>query len=293
MDERDLTNSSARQLADLLALAFQEQTPDDQRAGDVSPLMAPPADAEHPPGANAPGSPVSLRSPGELGEYRLLEKLGEGGMGTVYKARHTELDRIVAIKVMRPGRLTEVEAAARFRREIKLTGRLDHPHLVRALDARTVGDMHFLVTEYVDGLDLQTLSDRLGPLPVADVCELVRQAALGLQCAHEHGLVHRDIKPSNLMLDRRGQLKILDLGLARVVGAVSASQQVTTIGQVMGTPDYIAPEQVGDSRGADIRADIYSLGCTLYLLLVGQLADWALVPEDAAPRPGRTEFKSD
>jgi hypothetical protein len=241
MDQPDLNASSARQLAELLALAF----------------TAPPA----------PESPVHEQ---RLGEYQLLRKLGEGGMGTVYQARHTELDRLVAIKVLRPGRLAEADAAARFRREIKLSGRLDHPHLVRALDARAVGDTHFLVTEYVDGLDLQTLSDRLGRLPVSDACEIIRQAASGLQYAHEHGLVHRDVKPSNLMLNRDGQVKILDLGLARVVGATSASQQVTAIGQVVGTPDYIAPEQVGDSRGADIRADVYSLGCTLYTLLAGR-----------------------
>ena len=197
-----------------------------------------------------------------------LEKLGEGGMGTVYKALHTELDRLVAIKVMRRSQLDEDWAVARFRREIKAVGQLDHPNIVRAHDARAIADTHFLVMEYVDGLDLHELVKRCGPLPVADACELVRQAALGLQCAHEHGLVHRDIKPSNLMLNRQGQVKILDLGLARLQTAGLAGE-TTAVGQMMGTPDYMAPEQASDSHAVDIRADIYSLGCTLYKLLTG------------------------
>jgi Tol biopolymer transport system component/tRNA A-37 threonylcarbamoyl transferase component Bud32 len=207
---------------------------------------------------------------GQLGEYALLEKLGEGGMGTVYKARHAELDRLVAIKVLRKGYVEEDWAVARFRREIKAVGQLDHPHIVRAYDARKIADTHFLVMEYVDGLDLNELVDCCGPLPTADACELVRQAALGLQCAHEHGLVHRDIKPPNLMLNRQGQVKILDLGLVRVRAAGGLSGEMTAVGQVMGTPDYMAPEQVSDSHAIDIRADIYSLGCTLYKLLTGR-----------------------
>jgi serine/threonine protein kinase len=206
---------------------------------------------------------------GQLGEYSLLEKLGEGGMGTVYKALHTELDRLVAIKVMRKGYVEEDGAVARFRREIKAVGQLDHPNIVRAHDARKIADTHFLVMEYVDGLDLNELVDRLGPLSTADACELTRQAALGLQCAHEHGLVHRDVKPSNLMLNRQGQLKILDLGLVRVRAVGESNGEMTVAGQVMGTPDYMAPEQISDSRTTDIRADLYSLGCTLYRLLTG------------------------
>ena len=248
---------------------------------------------------------------GQLGEYTLLEKLGEGGMGTVYKALHTELDRLVAIKVMRKGPIDEEWAVSRFRREIKAIGSLDHPNIVRAHDARKIGDTHFLVMEYVGGLDLSELVKRLGsastvarslrvreemgtgtlphvsfpandlhgsePVPilsrtlrVEDACELVRQAALGLQCAHEHGLVHRDIKPSNLMLNRQGQVKILDLGLARIHAPTSLGSEMTTAGQVMGTPDYMAPEQISDSHAVDIRADIYSLGCTLFMLLTGR-----------------------
>jgi serine/threonine protein kinase len=128
---------------------------------------------------------------GQLGEYQLLEKLGEGGMGTVYKAIHTELDRVVALKVLRKGREDDDEAIARFRREMKAVGQVDHPNLVRAHDAREIEGTRVLVTEYVDGLDLDELVEALGPLPIADACELVRQAAVGLQHAHEHGLVHR------------------------------------------------------------------------------------------------------
>jgi len=207
---------------------------------------------------------------GQLGEYRLLGKLGQGGMGTVYKALHTELDRVVALKVLPMGRLADDRAVARFKREIQAAGRLEHPHIVRALDAREVEGTRFLVMEYVDGLDLSELVQRLGPLPIADACELVRQAALGLQYAHEHGLVHRDVKPSNLMLTRDGQIKVLDLGLARFRAEQPAGKEMTDTGQAMGTADYMAPEQVSDSRGVDIRADIYSLGCTLYKLLSGR-----------------------
>jgi serine/threonine protein kinase len=212
------------------------------------------------------GSPPSI---GQLGEYRLLGKLGQGGMGTVYKARHTELDRVVALKVLPMGRLGDDRAVARFRREMQALGRLDHPHIVRALDAREIQGTRFLVMEYLDGLDLSELVQRLGPLPIADACELVRQAALGLQYAHQHGLVHRDVKPSNLMLGCEGQVKLLDLGLARFCAGLPAGKEMTGAGQTMGTADYMAPEQVSDSHKVDIRADVYSLGCTLYKLLSG------------------------
>lgn len=227
--------------------------------------------------AVAPGKSLSVEAhaaaqgplPAQLGEYRLLEKLDEGGMGRVYKARHTELDRVVALKALPAGRLANDRAIARFRREIKAAGRLDHPNIVRALDARQIEGTHLLVMEYVDGLDLSELVRRLGPLPIADACELIRQAALALQCAHEHGLVHRDIKPSNLMLARDGLVKLLDLGLARIAMDQPAGEEMTGTGQAMGTADYMAPEQVADSHEVDIRADVYSLGCTLYKLLGG------------------------
>jgi formylglycine-generating enzyme required for sulfatase activity/serine/threonine protein kinase len=222
-------------------------------------LSAPPA----PPPPNA--SPKS-----QLGEYRLLAKLGSGGMGTVYKARHTKLEKTVALKVLAKGSLVDSEAIARFEREMKAVGQLNHPNIVQAHDAREIGGTRFLVMEYVDGVNLAKLVDACGPLPVADACELVRQTALGLDHAHQHGLVHRDIKPSNLMLDSQGQVKILDLGLAMFQpGQLSGAERITASGQAMGTIDYMAPEQALASRDVDIRADLYSLGCTLYKLLSG------------------------
>ncbi|NUQ63568.1 MAG: PD40 domain-containing protein [Pirellulales bacterium] len=162
---------------------------------------------------------------------------------------------------------------ARFDREMKAIGRLNHPNLVQAYDARDVDGTRILVMEYVDGVSVTDLLRRTGPLRIADACEIVRQAALGLQYAHEHGMVHRDIKPSNLMLARGGQVKILDMGLALLQGGPSAAGEggeLTSAGQAMGTAEYMAPEQAADSHSVDIRADIYSLGCTLYKLLTGQ-----------------------
>lgn len=207
---------------------------------------------------------------GQLGEYKLLEKLGRGGMGVVYKALHTELDRVVAVKVLPLGLVDDEQAVARFKREIKAVGRLDHPNIVRAYDARECNGSHFLVMELVAGVDLADLVRRLGPLPIGDACELIRQAALGLDCAHQEELVHRDIKPSNLMVSDAGVVKILDMGLARFRTLQPADGEMTVSGQALGTPDYMAPEQVRDSHGADTRADLYSLGCTLYYLLTGQ-----------------------
>ncbi len=215
--------------------------------------------------------------PEALGEYQLLEELGRGGMGRVYKALQTKLDRVVAVKVLPRGRVGDRQAINRFEREMKAVGRLAHPNIVQAYDAREINDMPVLIMEFVDGLDLAELVRRAGPVPVAEACELVRRTALALQCAHEHGLVHRDIKPSNIMLTPAGEVKLLDLGLARFyaeggagVAPVSAGEEMTGTGQAMGTADYMAPEQASDSRTVDIRADLYSLGCTLYKLLSGR-----------------------
>ncbi|NQU22498.1 MAG: protein kinase [Candidatus Nealsonbacteria bacterium] len=204
-----------------------------------------------------------------LGDYQLLEKLGEGGMGAVYKALHTKLGREVAIKVLPPGKLSDKSAIARFEREMMAVGRLDHANIVRAHDAREIDGKHFLVMELVNGMDLKELGLRRQQLPVADACELIRQTALGLQCAHENKLVHRDIKPSNLMLTADGRVKVLDLGLARIQSE-QAGEQLTATEQAMGTLDYMAPEQAVDTHSVDIRADIYSLGCTLFQLLCGR-----------------------
>ena len=149
-------------------------------------------------------------------------------------------------------------------------GRLNHNNIVRATDAGEADGVHYLVMELIDGIDLARLVRLAGPLPVAAACELVRQAAVGLQYAHENGLVHRDIKPSNLLLSVNGELKISDLGLALLNRDERASGELTVTGQVMGTADYMAPEQWEDSHAVDIRADLYSLGCTLYTLLAGR-----------------------
>jgi serine/threonine protein kinase len=205
----------------------------------------------------------------KLGEYQLLERLGEGGMGVVYRALHTKLGREVAIKLLSKARLQDAEAVARFEREMRAIGALEHPNVVHAHDAREIDGTRCLVMELLDGLDLDQVLHRCGPLPVADACEVVRQAALGLQCAHEHHLVHRDIKPSNLMLTRAGQVKILDLGLARAELGHAGGQELTATGQALGTLDYMAPEQIAEKAVVDVRADIYSLGCTLFKLLTG------------------------
>lgn len=208
--------------------------------------------------------------PKRLGHYDLLEQIGQGGMGAVYKARHTRLKRHAAVKLLPPRRMLDPQAVARFEGEMEAVGRLDHPNLIRAYDAGEADGRHFLAMEYVDGVDLARLVRRRGPLPVADACEIVRQAALGLQYAHENGLVHRDVKPSNVMLTHNGQVRILDLGLARLHEESVPDERDTAAGQVFGTGDFIAPEQGQDTRQADARSDIYSLGCTLYFLLAGR-----------------------
>ncbi len=209
-----------------------------------------------------------------LGSYVLLERLGEGGMGAVFKARNWKLGKTVAVKVIRRERLETGDAVRRFQREIRAAAQLNHPNIVRAYDADEVAGTHFLVMEYVEGTDLSRLVKKEGPLAVAQACDYVRQAALGLQHAHERGLIHRDIKPHNLLRTADGVIKVLDMGLARLDQRRAEDGESATItrqGTVMGTPDYIAPEQALDSHQADIRADLYSLGCTLYYLLTGRV----------------------
>ncbi len=231
-----------------------------------------------------PASPASLRSDAEapaalaenvglasgdrLGSYELLTPLGDGGMGMVFRARHVRLKKDFALKVLSPSLARDREAIRRF--ETEALGRLDHGHLVRASDAGVEGGTPFVVMELLDGMDLAKLTKQRGPWPIAEACEAVRQAALGLQHAFERGLVHRDIKPSNLWLTPPGGVKVLDLGLARLYGEDSATPSLTATGMVMGTPDYMAPEQILDSHTADTRADLYSLGCTLFHLLSGE-----------------------
>jgi Protein kinase domain/Outer membrane efflux protein len=220
--------------------------------------------------------------------YRVGELLGIGGMGAVYKAEHLLMARPVALKVLNHELIDKPGTVERFRREVRAAARLTHPNIVAAFDAEQAEDVHFLVMEYVEGVSLARRIAEDGALPVAQACDAVRQAAVGLQHAHERGMVHRDIKPQNLMLTPNGQVKILDFGLARfvlesvpacaILGpegaaasgiAVGQANTLTQTGIVMGTADYIAPEQARDSHLADIKADIYSLGCTFYHLLAG------------------------
>lgn len=205
-----------------------------------------------------------------LGPYLLLEPRGEGGMGQVFKARHRVMDRVVALKVIRKEHLSHPDLIKRFHREIRAAAQLSHPNIVAAHDAGEFEKTHFFVMEYLEGDDLAHLVMKSGPLPVPQACEFVRQTAVGLQYAHERGLVHRDIKPQNLFLINGATIKILDLGLARLRGAGEATQTLTQEGSMMGTPDYLAPEQALNAHRVDIRADIYSLGCTMYFLLTGQ-----------------------
>lgn len=205
-------------------------------------------------------------------KYSIVRRLGIGGMGSVWLAEHTVMNRPVAIKVIRPDLLSRPGAADRFLREVRAAARLHHPNIVTAFDAEQVGDSCLLVMEYVPG---ETLGDRLqsGPLPIPEACRAIRDAARGLAVAHKAGLVHRDVKPHNLIRDSDGTTKVLDFGLAGVgAGEVIAAngEGLTGAGMVVGTPAYIAPEQIVDPHSADARADIYGLGCTLYHLLSGK-----------------------
>ena len=209
--------------------------------------------------------------------YRVLSLLGSGGMGAVYKAEHLLMGRTVALKVMNRAVVGNAATVERFRREFRASALKSHPNIVAAYDAEQAGDLHFLVMEYVEGTDLARWVAEHGPMPVDEACDAIRQAARGLQHAHEHGMIHRDIKPHNLMrtaspvASAPGVVKVLDFGLARLVAEAASGQGgVTGQGTLLGTVDYLAPEQADDARQADIRSDIYSLGCTLYHLLTGQ-----------------------
>jgi len=204
-----------------------------------------------------------------LDKYKLLDHLGSGGMSSVYLAEHVLMNRRVAIKVLPKERVNDSSYLARFRREAQAAAALDHPNIVRAYDIGNEGNIHFLVMEYVEGQDLQAMVRQQGPLAPLAAAEYIRQAALGLHHAHQAGLIHRDVKPANLLVDKNGTVKILDLGLARFTGEDQASLTLAYDENVLGTADYLAPEQAINSHGVDARADIYSLGCTLYYLLTG------------------------
>ncbi|MFI5457256.1 MAG: SUMF1/EgtB/PvdO family nonheme iron enzyme [Isosphaerales bacterium] len=226
-------------------------------------------------GSRSPAPPPASTLPPGLADhsdYEVVRELGQGGVGTVYLALNRLMGRHEVLKVVSSHLVKRRGVLDRFLVEIRNAAKLHHPNVVTAYSAFRLGESMLFAMEYVEGLDLAKLVKAKGPLPVANACSYVHQAALGLQHAHEQGMVHRDIKPSNLMLSRQGNraaIKVLDFGLAKVKSEGAVDGGLTQEGQMLGTPDFIAPEQTVDARKADIRADIYSLGCTLYYLLTG------------------------
>lgn len=238
-----------------------------------------------------------------LNNLVILDKIGEGGMGEVYLAEQRRMKRRVALKILPPAAVQNEKLLRRFYREVEAAARLVHPNIVTAYDAGECQGVHYLVMEYVDGEDLGSIVDRQGPLPLDFVLSCMVQAARGLQFAHQCGVIHRDIKPSNLLLDRSHVVKILDMGLARLVDQLDAdrvgSEELTTSGQIIGTVDYMSPEQVDSSAQVDHRTDIYSLGCTMYRLLTGtapyrrSTAVETLLAHRTAPIPQITALRPD
>ena len=216
-----------------------------------------------------------------VGPFVVLDKVGEGGMGKVFRARDTRDGLTVALKVVRAALLTNPVVRGRYEREVQATSKLDHQNIVRTLDAGATDGKFYMAMEFVDGIDLSRLMKTCGALEVPEACEYVRQAALGLQHAHDRGFVHRDVKPSNIVVagerhvpqaTEPAVVKLLDLGLSRALDPDEmVSPNLTRDHTVVGTPDYMAPEQAKNSKGVDTRADLYSLGCTFYYLLAGRV----------------------
>jgi serine/threonine protein kinase len=250
----------------LVEILKQPHTPDSSELDEAMPIVnSGPAPASEPPTS-------SLRNgiPKQLGQYELISLLGSGGMGAVYLARHQSLDKKVALKLLPALPSQNAEFVARFQREMRAAGKLDAPAIVRTTDAGQQDGIHYLVMDVIDGLNLSHIARAERKLTIADACELIKQTAMGLAHAHEKGIVHRDVKPSNLMLDCNGQVRILDFGLAQISFWDSGSAEITTVGQLMGTLDYMAPEQAERGGAVDYRADLYSLGATLFRLLTGR-----------------------
>ncbi len=205
-----------------------------------------------------------------VGKYKLLERVGVGGMGQVFLCEHMFMKRRVAIKVLPPAKAEQPAALGRFYREARAAGVLEHPHIVRTHDIDQDGNLHFIVMEYVDGANLMDVVKKFGPLDLGRAVHYIRQAAVGLDYAFRSGIIHRDIKPGNILIDRSGTAKILDMGLARFYRDQTDQLTVKYDDKiVLGTADYVAPEQVANSHSVDVRADIYALGASLYFLLAG------------------------
>jgi serine/threonine protein kinase len=205
-----------------------------------------------------------------VGKYRILERIGSGGMGQVYLCEHVEISRRVAIKVLPPAKADQPAALGRFYREARAAASLDHPNIVRTHDVDRDGDLHYIVMEYVDGSNLLEIVKKRGALGVGRAISYIVQATRGLDHAFRRGLVHRDIKPGNILVDRKGHARLLDMGLARFYRDHTDLLTLKYDDKVvLGTADYVAPEQIANSHMADIRADIYGLGATFYFLLAG------------------------
>jgi len=253
---------------------FKSSLPDDKPRGDASGLAKKLVSAGKLTKYQAANAVQGKAKNLVFGEYVVLATIGAGGMGQVYKAEHRRMKRIVALKILPPAAVKSPEAVKRFQQEVHAAARLDHPNIVTAYDAGEGHGVHFLAMQYVDGRDLASLIAERGPLPASKVVNYILQAARGLAYAHGKGVIHRDVKPANLLLNHEGTIKILDMGIARLDGAPgpksAGKEPMTVAGEWIGTADFMSPEQADDAHQVDARADVYSLGCTLYFLLTGE-----------------------